>query len=145
MLKINSREAYDLYRTRRRSVAKEIDQYKLFVKAVNGMISYLFTLVKEAESGVYIKGIGYFFHNKSKNKVRGKNEPLMKRIKRRYIYYVDFYPDPGLEDFYFDFTYDCNYPKKEYSVYFNVIESVLELESYNNKVNTLPNKIKKLL
>ena len=60
------REMYDYYRANRRKVAKGIDQYKLWVKAVHGLMIVLKELVAENENGVYLEGFGYLHIDSSK-------------------------------------------------------------------------------
>ncbi len=144
-MQVTNRDSYDLYRKKRRKVAKEIDQYKLYVKAVNGLLSCLLEMVKEAESGVYIKGLGYFFHNKSDKLKKGIHGSFFTRMKKRYTYSMDFYPDNELSDWYITFTSDVNYKKKEYTVYFDTVDSISELDTVNNKIKRLPKIAKHLL
>jgi len=144
MLQVINRDSYNLYKQKRRKVAKEIDQYKLFEKAISGILSCLMQMIKESENGVYIKGLGYFFHNKSDKKVKGKKETFFKRIKKRYIYQADFYPDDSLEGWYVTYA-NKNYPKKEYSVYFDIVESMMQLDTINNTIKRSPRNIKYLL
>ena len=144
MLQVINRDSYNLYKQKRRKVAKEIDQYKLFEKAISGILSCLMQMIRESENGVYIKGLGYFFHNKSDKKVKGKKETFFKRIKKRYIYQADFYPDDSLEGWYVTYA-NKNYPKKEYSVYFDIVESMMQLDTINNTIKRSPRNIKYLL
>jgi hypothetical protein len=145
MLQVINRDLYELYKQKRKKVAKEIDQYKLFEKVVSGIFSCLMQMIKDSENGVYIKGLGYFFHNKSDKKVKGKREPFIKRIKKRYVYHADFYPDDSLEGWYITYTNNTNYNKKEYSVYFDVVKSMMELDTINNVIKRSPRNIKHLL
>jgi len=144
MLQVINRDSYNLYKQKRRKVAKEIDQYKLFEKAISGILSCLMQMIRESENGVYIKGLGYFFHNKSDKKVKGKKESFLKRIEKRYIYQADFYPDDSLEGWYITYN-NKNYPKKEYSVYFDIVESMMQLDTINNVIKRSPRNIKHLL
>jgi hypothetical protein len=96
------RDMYDYYRKNRKKVAKEIDQYKLWVKAVNGILCCLKELVRESENGVYIEGFGYIFAEdniryrhrisilKKEEKIRHKIRfiPDNRRIKKRYKFTV---------------------------------------------------------
>lgn len=91
---LTSRDCYDFYRSWRRRKPKEIDQYRLFVKCVNGLTMLLAKMMEESEGGVYIQGLGYFCCVKLKNKVRlNKSKSLLLRLQKcdRYIPY--FFPD----------------------------------------------------
>jgi hypothetical protein len=93
---------YDYYRNNRKKVAKEIDQYKLWVKAVNGLLCCLKEMVIENENGVYIEGFGYIFAEevstykrrisilKKEEKIRHKIRFISdnKLIKKRYKFSV---------------------------------------------------------
>jgi len=75
---------YDYYRANRKKVAKEIDQYKLWVKAINGMLIELKQMVIECENGVYIEGFGYVraeFSHKCKKRI----SILKKEDKDRHV------------------------------------------------------------
>lgn len=78
-----NREMYDYYRQNRKKVAKGIDQYKLWVKAMNGMLACLKHLICENENGVYIEGFGYFRAEKSTT-YRKRVSILKKEERDRY-------------------------------------------------------------
>jgi hypothetical protein len=97
-----TRELYDHYRKTRRKVAKEIDQYKLFEKAVKGLLSQIHRMVEEAPGGLYLKDFGYIYvttktiRKKEKNGILKKSVTIKKintelfsknAVKWNYIYY----------------------------------------------------------
>ena len=53
------RDMYDYYRANRKKTAKGIDQYKLWVKAINGLLICLKDLVTSNDNGVHIENFGY--------------------------------------------------------------------------------------
>jgi hypothetical protein len=125
-LKVINREFYNLYKQNRRKTAREIDQYKLFVKAVNGLLITMRDIIEESEGGLHILGIGYFANRKT-NKKRKKvgATGFFKRQKREYSYKLDFFPDKQLKDWYI--TYSQTVSKRErlkrYYLHFDLIES----------------------
>lgn len=126
---IIGREMYDFYRQKRRKVAKEIDQYKLWVKAVHGILRVLKEMVVENENGVYLEGFGYFYveqHLDYKHRV----SLLKKEIKTRHKIRFEL-EDEKLNQKY-SFTIDnINYlvdPKKEYEPNLEAIKYLINVK-----------------
>lgn len=112
---IIGREMYDFYRQKRRKVAKEIDQYKLWVKAVHGILRTLKEMVVENENGVYLEGFGYFYIEPYL-KYRHRVSILKKEIKNRHKIKFEL-DDDKLNQKYLFTTDRINYlidDKKEY-------------------------------
>lgn len=82
-LEIIDREMYDFYRKNRRKVAKGIDQYNYWVKAMAGMIITIKKLMVENENGIYIEGLGYMCMEKVTERKR-RISPLKKIIIDNY-------------------------------------------------------------
>lgn len=80
---IIDRDMYDFYRQKRKKVAKEIDQYKLWVKAVHGILRTLKELAVENENGVYLEGFGYLYVEKY-SEYKKRISILKKEKKDRY-------------------------------------------------------------
>lgn len=136
-MQLINREFYNLYRERRRSVAREIDQYKLFVKAVNGLLLTMRDIIEQSEGGLYIQGLGYFCHEKSKKKIKGRgNTPFLKRVKKEYKYHLTFFPDKKLEGWYVKYNVD-NFKKskkEKYYIHFDLIESYYEARKFSTSL-----------
>jgi hypothetical protein len=81
-VEIIDREMYDYYRQKRKKVAKEIDQYKLWLKAVHGILRTLKEMVAENENGVYLEGFGYIYIEKF-SEYKKRISILKKEIKIR--------------------------------------------------------------
>lgn len=93
---IIDRDMYDYYRANRKKQALGIDQYKLWVKAINGLLMTLKQMVIENENGVYIEKFGYLRADKrltykvrvsilrkvDKNRNTVKFTPFEERVKR---------------------------------------------------------------
>lgn len=75
---------YEFYRKNRRKVAKGIDQYMLWKKAISGLLIAIKELVEERENGVYIKDFGYLCLEKAGTR-RKKISPIKKQILQKYI------------------------------------------------------------
>lgn len=56
-----SREFYNTYKKIRRKASKNINQYKYFEKAFNGLILELRAMVSESEEAVHLKGLGVVY------------------------------------------------------------------------------------
>lgn len=124
------REFYEYYRTHRKKVVEPIDQYKLFVKAVGGLMMTLKKQIRETEGGVYIKGLGYFCHVKNTEKRRkavGKAEKersYFDRIKKVDTYSYWFFPDTAFKDWYiFGESPTKKDAEKKYKIHFDGIQS----------------------
>jgi len=74
------RDMYEYYRKNRKKTAKGIDQYKLWVKAINGFLITMKRLLIENENGVYLEGFGYFYIEKKCERKR-RISLLKKEIK----------------------------------------------------------------
>lgn len=95
------REFYEYYKSKRKKVAKEIDQYKLFEKAVKGIIRVIKEVVAESTGGLHIKGLGYFCLIKKPLEYRNplESNPNI-RAKKKEAYVFWFYPDEKYKDWY---------------------------------------------
>jgi len=132
-VQVINRDFYNLYRENRRKTAKEIDQYKLFVKAVNGLLLTMRDIIEESEGGLYIQGIGYFCHEKSKRKQKSRGAAtFFKRQKKKYKYKLAFFPDKQLKDWHI--TYNSLLYKSDirdkYYIHFNLIESYYKAKRF---------------
>ena len=125
-----TREFYELYKRRRRHVAKEIDQYKLFEKAVGGFLELLANSIVEEEGGVYIKGLGYFCAprrlNVNKKHKNPKATSILKKFSTREQHYPYLFVDDQLKGWTMNrgFTstiiFKIRAQKKEYKLHFDV-------------------------
>lgn len=112
-----NREIYDYYRAHRTKVAKGIDQYKLWVKAVNGLMMTLKELVITNENGVYIEGFGYIRAEKTGH---SKKRVSILRKKDRPFHTIKFTPfDLRMERYnfttgriHYDLNSDLEYKEK---------------------------------
>ena len=96
---LTDRVVYDFYRQNRREVAKGINQYNYFSKAVEGLLFVLQGMIAESEGGVYIEGLGYFACVKNKSKRKLSNpKSLLDRGKKYQPYFPYFFPDNELSD-----------------------------------------------
>lgn len=130
---IANRDFYNLYKEKRRKTAREIDQYKLFVKAVNGLILTMKDIIEESEGGLYIQGIGYFCHKKSKTKQKLRGvATFFKKQKRKYKYTLTFFPDKQLTDWYITYnpTLYVRDKRDRYYIHFSLIESYYKAKRF---------------
>lgn len=119
-----TRDFYDYYREHRKKVCEPIDQYKLFEKAVAGLLSTLVRQTIETEGGVYIKGWGYFCHVKNKVKHSIKTKSFFDRQKKDYGYTYWFFPDKFFEGWHIHSNYVYNGIRlKSYKLHFDGIKS----------------------
>lgn len=136
-LKVTNRDFYNLYKKERRTTAREIDQYKLFVKAVNGLLITMRDIIEESEGGLYIQGLGYFCHKKTDTKVRARGHTsFFKRQKKEYNYILTFFSDNQLKDWHI--TYNKYISKREkrdtYYIHFDLIESYYIAKKFARKL-----------
>lgn len=89
---LTSRESYDFYRANRKNCPKAINQYNLFVKAVEGIFRMIQMMVIESEAGVYIEGLGYFANVKVKTRKK-KFKSLLLKAKTHFTHTPYFFPD----------------------------------------------------
>lgn len=118
------RDFYNYYKENRKKSVEPIDQYKLFVKAVNGLMELLRRQILETEGGVYINGFGYFCYVKNAEKRRrvGNNLSFFQRMKKVDKYTYWFFPDNNFKDWYIEA--DAMKPKLDnYKLHFDGIKS----------------------
>lgn len=131
-----NREFYEFYRTNRKSVAKEIDQYNYFVKAVGGILMLIKKEMYDREFGVYIENFGHFCYIKSKTaKKRPLEKSPLKKSKKVYKWMYWFIPeDEALKDWYYNTECTITKPKK-HTIDLEAIRLLLEVEKYNRKLS----------
>jgi hypothetical protein len=136
------REVYDFYRDNRRHVAKGINDYNLFKKAVGGLLTVIKEMMIEGEGGVHIDGIGYFCFLKNTKKVRrrGRIKSLIKKYKKVYTYTPYFFPDIELEGWTFSDTFDMKTLDKDrfrddYKIHLDLCQSLRVNNHYNKRVD----------
>lgn len=106
------REAYDYYRDNRRVMAKGIDQYNYWVKAINGIFELLKKMILETQGGVYIEGFGYFCHIRNpEKKVRKRKlkNSLIRTAKPTKKYIPYFEPDIEFKGWTMNFMFSKEY------------------------------------
>ena len=134
---IMDREVYEFYRENRKKVAKGINDFNLFKKAVGGYFSLVKQVMEESEGGVYLNNIGYFCYvisTKKKKPTRSNITSIILRNTKRYIYFPFIFTDFG--DFSFREAPQL-YPayKKKYKLYFDLIEINREISLTANRIN----------
>ena len=136
---LTGRDVYDFYRQNRKKMAKGIDQYNYFVKAVDGIFMVIKEMMLQSEGGVHIAGLGYFCNLKNprefSRKVKVKNS-LIKKKKNYYSYHPLFIPDPEMKMWSMDYTFKESYitelqnSKLEYKLHFNLVNSIRNAEEF---------------
>ena len=135
--KLICREFYDFYRKHRRKVAKGIDQYKLFEKAIAGLTTAIRNTAEQTEGGVDIKGFAYFCHIKDENKrVNPTEKSFFKRRIKKYYYHYWFFPEEWLKGWYIELNNNVpDYYKREHKLQFEAIQSHYDAVRFNKQVN----------
>lgn len=137
LLQLISREFYEFYKTKRKNVAREIDQYKLFVKAVSGILITMREMMDESEGGLYIEGLGYFCHTKSKNKIKSKGSSFFLRLKKKYYYKLTYFPEDFWDNWYLKFSNSVKSREKRssYLLHFKIIESYYNATKFAKRLH----------
>ena len=134
------REFYDYYRTHRRKVAKGIDQYMLFEKAVSGLLRLLRRLAVDTEGGIYIKGLGYFCHVKNYKKIKNrKGRNFFEKLKKVNTYTYWFFPDGNFEGWYIMPAMDDSkvlINLESYKLHFDAIKSYHSAKTMQQALST---------
>lgn len=125
---------YEHYRKNRKKVAKGINQYKLWIKALAGLIIVAKELMTENENGLYIEGFGYFYFRK-KNESRRRVSLLKKKIVDIFEIRFIFEKENLNERYRFRAGKTVYYPKrnKEYQSKYEAIKLKLQLEKQYRK------------
>lgn len=110
---ITTREAYDFYREHRHKVAKSIDQYNYFVKAVEGLFTVIHNMLVDSQGGVYMPGFGYFAYVRFPKKMKVRTKSLIKHRKEKYFPY--FFPDKALKKWTMDRAFKIQVRKHSYA------------------------------
>jgi hypothetical protein len=139
------RDFYNYYRTNRRKVAKEIDQFKYFEKAVNGILTILRKAVLEEDEGVHIKSFGYLCNVKAKNKraLYTLKSPI-KMYKKEIVFKFWYIPEDNYKKWYLkEITQLCVTKKTDYKIIDKeTIKAIYETETYFNSVHRQAKDIK---
>jgi len=148
---IVTRDLYELYKKKRKKVAKEIDQYKLFEKVVRSLLLLIGRSVISEEGGVYIKDIGYFCavkdikNNKKITIVMATS--IFNRYRKRDCYYPYLFVDDCLKGWTMNRTFNPTIrskvmANKNYTINFDVAYSYHEAKKNLKKLSKLNKKIK---
>lgn len=136
-----TRECYEYYKENRKKVAKAIDQYNYFVKALNGIMTIARRMATESEGGLYIEGFGYFCHVKIKTRPLRKRVPnsLIRRITYTDIHLPYFEPDIEFEGWSMTYAFDdyymrCLDNKRNYKIHFDLMLPMRVAHDYDKKM-----------
>jgi len=129
-----SRDFYDYYRENRTEVAKEIDQYKYFAKAISGLLRLIKKESHDREFGVYIEKFGYFcvIKTRKSRKFNFKKSPLEKS-KRAHGYLYWFIPEEKNKDWYLESDKQISL-KTKHTVDLEAVRLLLEVNNFNNRL-----------
>lgn len=133
-----SRECYDFYRANRRSCPKAINQYNLFVKAVEGLFNVMQEMMTDSEGGIYIQDVGYWANVKVKAPYK-KGKSLLLRAKQQYYHVPYFFPDEQYKDWTMSGTFKVYIKKRlrdkgvKYKLRFDLTKTLAEAQSFAQK------------
>lgn len=138
-LEITDRKVYDFYRQNRKKVAKGLNQYNLWVKAINGLFLTIRDMAVQSEGGVHVEGLGYFCNivRPKKRKLRIKNSLFS--IKKTY-YIPHLFTDVELQDWTmsdaFDFWYRWHIKKlsRNYKIHPELIDNMRITADFASKL-----------
>lgn len=135
------REFYDYYRQNRKRQAKGINQYKLFIKAFNGMMITLNKISSETEGGIHIDKLGYFCRVKTKHKmIKPMEKSLLKKYEKSYGYSYEFLPDNWFKDWHMYVTVTYLNKLEKYTLHFDAIESYYKATIFSNDLERMGSK-----
>lgn len=97
-INITSREAYEYYRQNRKEVAKAVNQYNYYVKAINGICALLREIIIEEEEGIFISGIGYFGNVYYKDRLIRRENKFKKKYYKK-VHKPNFFPEHKFQMF----------------------------------------------
>ena len=139
-LSIDSREAYEFYRQKRKRTAEGINEYNLYKKAVSGLFNVIYNMMVESEGGVYIDGIGYFCNIAYPNMWKdGKGKSLFQKIKKYQYYFPYFVPDVELKGWTLSDAFEEKLERKlnaqsiEYKLHFDLVDTIRIANDYSKK------------
>jgi len=136
---IVNRDAYDYYRKNRKKVAKGIDQYNYFVKAINGIFETAKKMLIESKGGIYIEGFGYFCNILMPYKIKRKRKvqnSLIKRVRISDKYEPFFEPDVEFSGWCMDYAFlrkqkeDVIASKVKYKIHFDLMLPMRVMADY---------------
>jgi hypothetical protein len=137
---LTSREAYDYYRANRKKTAVGINEYRLYVKAINGLFAELGRMIAAAQGGVYIEELGYFCHvvEPTKRVKKGVKKTLLSKYNKHHHYFPYFFPDKDFKDFtmsgaFYDYIYRRKSKDEKYLLHFDLCESYKEATLLHNR------------
>lgn len=144
--KLINRDFYEFYRNHRKKVAKEIDQYNYFVKAVGGILLMVREQAYKREFGVYIENFGHFCFIRGK---KAKKNPFeknpLKKSKKSFIWQHWFIPESEeLKDWYYNTEYHINKPNK-HTIDLDAVRLFLEVNRYNERLKQESKNIKYII
>ncbi len=137
------REVYDFYRQHRHKTAEGINEYRLYKKAVSGLIMEMIEMMYESEAGVYISGLGYFCNvikkDKSKRGCRAQGLSPILRNKKVNRYFPYFFPDEEFKGWTMSGAFNSHIREnqeifKPYKLYFGICESERIANMFANKL-----------
>ena len=128
---IVDREMYDYYRQHRRGVAKGLNQFMLWEKAIGGLMTVMKNTLVEKEEGIYIKGFGYFYYAPSA--YRRKRISILKRIMKQSFRVRCILEDERLKDKFIFNTGALQFMPEEGKEYKENLEYIKYKENLNKE------------
>lgn len=133
--KLTDREVYDFYRENRARVAKGINDFNLFKKAVSGLFNLVRNIMKDSKGGIYIDGLGYFCHVITLNKYKffRRDKSIIIRNRRHYVYKPYFFPDDNINRM--EMIFNLKHTVKKYKLHFDICQTKQEAFKAYKKIH----------
>lgn len=137
-----SREAYNFYKQKRKSVAEGINEYNLYKKAISGIFNIIGDMMVESEGGVYIEGIGYFCNIAYPKEWKAGNirsKSLFQKLKKYQYYFPYFIPDVELKGWTMSDSFEDKIERKlnkqeiKYKLHFDLVDTIRVANDYAKK------------
>lgn len=140
-ISLESREAYEFYRQKRKRTVKGIDDYQTYRKAISGLFNVVSTMMAESEGGVYLEGLGYFCNiaYPKEYKSGSTKGSLFQRLKRYQYYFPYFIPDAELRGWTMSSAFEDKLERKmnaqdiKYKLHFDLVDTMRLAHDYAKK------------
>ncbi len=140
-ISLESREAYEFYRLKRKKAVQGINDYQTYTKAISGLFNVVKDMMCESEGGVYLEGLGYLCmiaYPKEWKSGTSKGS-LFQRLKRYQYYFPYFIPDYELRGWTMSDSFESKLERKmnaqdiKYKLHFDLVDTMRLAHDYSKK------------
>lgn len=139
---LESREAYNFYKEKRKRAVKGINEYNLYRKAISGLFTVVKDMMVESQGGVYLEGLGYFCNVAYPTEWKGgniKSKSLFQKLRKYQYYFPHFVPDVEFKDWTMSDSFEEKLKRKlnsqeiKYKLHFDLVDTMRIAHDYTKK------------